>query len=593
MAVIVALVLVVAPVQVMAQESGGYVTAWGGPDLAELQVPPDLPPVVAVAAGSHHVVALTAAGTVRSWGGNDLGQTDTPTGLSDVVMVAAGPDHSLALTAEGAVVAWGAGSSEADVPDDLTGVVAIAAGASHNLALRADGTVRAWGSEGPQLEVPEGLDDVVAISAGYTHNLALTADGTVHEWGHFVDWGPDGGDDRSPMPPRLVDVVDVSAGGLHSLALTSDGTVHAWGYGTNGQLPVPDDLGPVSQVAAGFAHSVALTRDGEVRQWGLGPQWWTDLVSDVTSVGAGPATFLSLAIQAAPFDPSLLLTRLAGTGRVETAIAISQESFSDHPAHAVVLARADDFPDAVTGGPLARRHNAPPLLTSSNELFDPVREEVSRVLRPDGIIYLLGGAAALSETVETQAGGLGYDVVRLAGATRFETAIEISRHIRIPHTSVTLATGLDFPDPLTAAASAEGVVLLTAGDQAHPATAAYLATMDEQLYAVGSPAAAAHPEATPLVGDTREGTAVAVAEALASPAEISMARRDAFPDALAGSARGGPLLLTYSHTLSPETAAYLCGHQAAIQRGWIYGGTTAIDDDVRNDAGSRIYAPCP
>jgi hypothetical protein len=43
------------------------------------------------------------------------------------------------------------------------------------------------------------------------------------------------------------------------------------------------------------------------------------------------------------------VTRLSGPGRIETAIAISRDSFRDGEASAVILARADAFPDAPAG----------------------------------------------------------------------------------------------------------------------------------------------------------------------------------------------------------------------------------------------------
>src|SRR5207249_4817827 len=71
----------------------------------------------------------------------------------------------------------------------------------------------------------------------------------------------------------------------------------------------------------------------------------------------------------------------------------------------------------------------------------------------------------------------GYNVVRYAGASRYETAVAVANALGEPATIVE-ATGTSFADALTggaAAAHAQGVVLLTAGDQLPAATAAYLA----------------------------------------------------------------------------------------------------------------------
>ena len=76
--------------------------------------------IAAVAAGTHHGLALRTDGTVWAWGYNYNGQLGEPTttrqrtapvpvsGLSNVAAVAAGEGHSLALRTDGTVWAWGA-----------------------------------------------------------------------------------------------------------------------------------------------------------------------------------------------------------------------------------------------------------------------------------------------------------------------------------------------------------------------------------------------------------------------------------------------------------------------------------------------------
>ena len=59
------------------------------------------------------------------------------------------------------------------------------------------------------------------------------------------------------------------------------------------------------------------------------------------------------------------MERIAGADRIGTSVAVSQLTFPiGGTASAVVLARSDDFPDALTGGPLAAHLHAPVLLTT-------------------------------------------------------------------------------------------------------------------------------------------------------------------------------------------------------------------------------------
>lgn len=286
-------------------------------------------------------------------------------------------------------------------------------------------------------------------------------------------------------------------------------------------------------------------------------------------------------------DPVLTgLTRLAGAERIATAVTISQDRFDDEAADAVVLARADDYADALVGAPLTAAVNAPLLITWSDALVDDVRDEIARVLGGSGVVHLVGGSSALDDVVEAQLAELGYAAVRHSGATRVETAVAVAEAIGdVDH--VLIATGADFPDALTAGAAAaanRGVVVLTPGDDPHERVDAYLATTDANVWAIGGPASRAYPDAVGVVGAAREETAVAVAEAFFDqPQVFGLARSDDFPDALAGGAHsganGGPLLVTPTAFLSAAVTGWLAD-VGAVPAGFVYGGTAAIDDEV-------------
>lgn len=113
--------------------------------------------------------------------------------------------------------------------------------------------------------------------------------------------------------------------------------------------------------------------------------------------------------------------RLAGPGRSDTAVELSR-TFS--AAKAVVIARADDHPDALAGGPLAGALDAPVLLTHRDGLTPAVRGEIDRLGADHA--YLLGGPAALSPQVEDDLAEAGLTTTRLAGSDRFATAAVIA-----------------------------------------------------------------------------------------------------------------------------------------------------------------------
>ena len=257
--------------------------------------------------------------------------------------------------------------------------------------------------------------------------------------------------------------------------------------------------------------------------------------------------------------------RLSGSDRFGTAIAASVVEFpSAGTAGAVVLARADDYPDAFVGTALAAAKNAPLLFANGGLLTAATQAEIQRVLPAGGTVYLLGGTTAIPASVATTLTGLGFVPVRYAGTDRFGTALAVADALNDPST-VLLATGVNFPDALAAgpaAAHVHGVVLLTNGSSLTPAVTAYLAAHPGTVYAIGGPAVAADPSATALSGADRYATAAMVASTLfTSPANVGVASGTAFPDALSGGAFqahfGGPIVLTDPHILPTSTSAYL------------------------------------
>ena len=77
---------------------------------------------------------------IAAWGGDFYGQLDVLLGLPPIVSLAGGYYHTLALGEDGTVTAWGySASGQTNVPPDLKNVMAIAAGISDGLGLGYNG----------------------------------------------------------------------------------------------------------------------------------------------------------------------------------------------------------------------------------------------------------------------------------------------------------------------------------------------------------------------------------------------------------------------------------------------------------------------
>ena len=219
----------------------------------------------------------------------------------------------------------------------------------------------------------------------------------------------------------------------------------------------------------------------------------------------------------------------------------------------IVLARNDDFADALAGSRLLG--DAPLLLTAPDALGPVTRREIERLRGGRGgqgfEVVLLGGTAAIGPAVEDALRQDGHDVVRVAGATRVETALAVAERSRrvecteedpvtgappqcspVPFTRVLLARSSAPADNPTAAwadsvaaGSADPAVpiLLTPSGELHPAVAEWLqreGTAETLLLGGEAALAAAVEGAVPgprrLAGADRAGTAVAIAHAFAA-----------------------------------------------------------------------------
>jgi ell wall binding domain 2 (CWB2)/WD40-like Beta Propeller Repeat len=294
------------------------------------------------------------------------------------------------------------------------------------------------------------------------------------------------------------------------------------------------------------------------------------------------------------------MTRRFGADRIDTAIAISKVVFGGAAsASAVVLARSDNFPDALAGTPLARAKNAPILLTPPGALDARTSAELTRVLGAGSgkTVFILGGPAAVAPGVESALISQGYMVTRLAGATRCETAVEVAKELGSP-TTLFLATGLSFQAALVsgvAAAKTGGAVLLTNDSIMCPATAEYLSTRPGvPQVAVGAEAINAAPGATTKIGGTNlyEVSVNVATIYFPGPVRIGLASGTNFPDGLAGGADiarlNGPLLLSEPSALPPSVKQYLLNNAATISDGIIYGGPAALSAAVSTTATKAI-----
>jgi hypothetical protein len=296
-------------------------------------------------------------------------------------------------------------------------------------------------------------------------------------------------------------------------------------------------------------------------------------------------------------EPYAHAIRISGADRIDTAIRVALGYYPSEYSDVVVLARQDAFADAAAAGPLAAAAGGPLLLTPKDRLDPRVALEMQRVLDPEGagLVYLMGGTAAISPAVEKAVRDLGYDVVRLAGVDRYETSVLVAEEIGDTDL-LFLATGRNFPDALAAGAPASlygGAILLTDGPVLPRSVREYLAkhAAEAEVYAVGGPAIAAYavPKPYQLSGANRYETATMIArEFFEDPELVGLASGENFPDALVagtGIGRyGGPLLLIQPNAVPQSLSKYLTEVRETVRDVWVFGGEAAVSSKAAAQA---------
>lgn len=129
-------------------------------------------------------------------------------------------------------------------------------------------------------------------------------------------------------------------------------------------------------------------------------------------------------------------------------------SHSDRPKNATaILANGKKYTDVLTATVLANEKNCPILLTDTDNISTETLNELKR--RGIGDVIISGGKESVSEKVVNKLND--FNVIRISGANRYETAREIGKEVRNltgKKESAVLVDGTNFPDVITISALA-------------------------------------------------------------------------------------------------------------------------------------------
>lgn len=303
---------------------------------ANFQPIKELSNIKAVYAAEQTGFAIDSGGTVWSWGSNNKGELGnaapdesgqitsnilsrfTPKKIdfsAPIIELACGTDHIIALTNNGEVFAWGANHDGQLGMGDQSKITQTNEWDDPHIIHSVQFT---------PFKIEELGSDVTAVSAEKYGNLALKKNGDVWTWGAAVSWvyKQKKGDAsilsaensrailaarptqiafENQYKNRLINIKGIAAGRFHATALTQDGSLLSWGSHEYGQLGCGDNTAlyendyiqkvyfepnasykkmngmtrqlfdNVKQIESVGDFTAALRNDGSVWIWGLSP----------------------------------------------------------------------------------------------------------------------------------------------------------------------------------------------------------------------------------------------------------------------------------------------------------------------------------
>ncbi|MBQ1903024.1 MAG: cell wall-binding repeat-containing protein, partial [Ruminococcus sp.] len=294
--------------------------------------------------------------------------------------------------------------------------------------------------------------------------------------------------------------------------------------------------------------------------------------------------------------------RLAGSNRYATAVEISKAQFPS--SKYVILAYALNSADALAGVPLAKKYNAPILLTATKSLPTETLEEIQRLEATDVII--LGGTNAISNDVEKLLKDKGLNTKRIQGTSRFGTATAIAGELNKAPEELFFVYAFNFADALSAstvaAINGSPVVYLKTNGSIDADTAKYLASVKgsvKRAYVIGGSSVISddmmnkaanalglkvNKDVSRIWGKNRYQTCVEVNSKFKNVLTgngICIAKGLDFPDALAGGVlaafKGMPLFLADNVMIDAQTN-YL--KEKSADSIYIFGAQGAVSDDL-------------
>jgi putative cell wall-binding protein len=197
------------------------------------------------------------------------------------------------------------------------------------------------------------------------------------------------------------------------------------------------------------------------------------IVGGVNAVSAGVATSLT--------GLGYTVERISGDNRYSTATAVGDKIRATTTIGSIVskttaiLVAGNNFADGLAAGGMSYLNKSPILLTDGSSLSAGTKTFLDSEVNPVAQVLIVGGTAAVSAAVATEVaaiknGLVAINVMRVSGADRYATALELAKFRAKAAvlqgnaetvTNIMLVSGENFADALSSAAKAGAAATMT------------------------------------------------------------------------------------------------------------------------------------
>lgn len=297
-------------------------------------------------------------------------------------------------------------------------------------------------------------------------------------------------------------------------------------------------------------------------------------------------------------DETITKSRIFGNDRIETSVKISESGW-ENGTDTAVIAQAYGYADALCAAPLAKKYNAPILLTDKSALSDETINELKRLKVKK--VFIIGGTGSLSENLENQLSNIGIrNSERLWGKDRYETSLKVAESLGEVD-NIVITSGNGYADSLSIApiAAQKGMpILLTEKDSLTDEIKAYIKSRNiNTSYIIGGTGVISDkiqselPNGTRLSGQDRFETNLAIIQNFQNELNfdnVFIAEGDGitgteFADSLSASAlaaqKSSPVILIYK-TMPSKTAGFLKSKMSEKTNLTAIGGSAVVANEI-------------